>query len=177
MIACAPPAGGPVLVAGKLGLPTAVLLRQRRYCRKPACLFEIDRNAPVAQLDRVSGYEPEGREFESLQARQLSNFHQSVSVALLTRRRPKPCGCGSFARTLRGRERVDLRSILLRMRWIVSLAIFVPLVGCTPSAQPESARTVAAYEVPLQSEADRNQFLAVLRSAAQAEGMHVDSAK
>ena len=28
--------------------------------------------APVAQLDRVSGYEPEGREFESLQARQLS---------------------------------------------------------------------------------------------------------
>ena len=26
--------------------------------------------APVAQLDRVSGYEPEGREFESLQARQ-----------------------------------------------------------------------------------------------------------
>jgi hypothetical protein len=27
--------------------------------------------APVAQLDRVSGYEPEGREFESLQARQI----------------------------------------------------------------------------------------------------------
>ena len=28
--------------------------------------------APVAQLDRVSGYEPEGREFESLRARQLT---------------------------------------------------------------------------------------------------------
>ena len=27
-------------------------------------------DAPVAQLDRVSGYEPEGREFESLRARQ-----------------------------------------------------------------------------------------------------------
>ena len=27
-------------------------------------------HAPVAQLDRVSGYEPEGREFESLRARQ-----------------------------------------------------------------------------------------------------------
>ena len=26
-------------------------------------------NAPVAQLDRVSGYEPEGQEFESLRAR------------------------------------------------------------------------------------------------------------
>jgi hypothetical protein len=27
-------------------------------------------SAPVAQLDRVSGYEPEGRAFESLRARQ-----------------------------------------------------------------------------------------------------------
>ena len=30
---------------------------------------ESSDNAPVAQLDRVSGYEPEGREFESLRAR------------------------------------------------------------------------------------------------------------
>ena len=29
-------------------------------------------NAPVAQLDRVPGYEPGGREFESLRARQNS---------------------------------------------------------------------------------------------------------
>jgi hypothetical protein len=28
-------------------------------------------NAPVAQLDRVPGYEPGGREFESLRARHL----------------------------------------------------------------------------------------------------------
>ena len=28
------------------------------------------KHAPVAQLDRVPGYEPGGREFESLQARQ-----------------------------------------------------------------------------------------------------------
>lgn len=28
-------------------------------------------NAPVAQLDRVPGYEPGGREFESLRARQI----------------------------------------------------------------------------------------------------------
>jgi hypothetical protein len=28
--------------------------------------------APVAQLDRASGYEPEGREFESLRARHFS---------------------------------------------------------------------------------------------------------
>ena len=29
-------------------------------------------NAPVAQLDRVSGFEPGGREFESLRARHLT---------------------------------------------------------------------------------------------------------
>jgi hypothetical protein len=33
---------------------------------------------------------------------------------------------------------------------------------------------VAAFEVPLPSEADREQFLAILRTAAAAEGMHVD---
>jgi hypothetical protein len=31
-------------------------------------------NAPVAQLDRASGFEPEGREFESLRARSLFSF-------------------------------------------------------------------------------------------------------
>jgi len=61
------------------------------------------------------------------------------------------------------------------MRWIATLAICVVITGCG-AAQPESARTVAAFEVPLQSEADRNQFLAVLRAAAEAEGMHVDAA-
>jgi hypothetical protein len=30
-------------------------------------------NAPVAQLDRVPGYEPGGREFESLRARHKIN--------------------------------------------------------------------------------------------------------
>jgi hypothetical protein len=35
---------------------------------------------------------------------------------------------------------------------------------------------VAAFEVPLPSEADRNRFLLVLRAAAEADGMHVDAA-
>jgi len=61
------------------------------------------------------------------------------------------------------------------MRWIVTLAICVVVTGCG-AAQPESARTVAAFEVPLPSEADRSQFLSVLRAAAEAEGMHVDVA-
>ena len=30
--------------------------------------------APLAQLDRASGYEPEGREFESLRARHSLTF-------------------------------------------------------------------------------------------------------
>ena len=38
--------------------------------------------APVAQLDRASGYEPEGREFESLRAHQLTLF-QSVDCSPL----------------------------------------------------------------------------------------------
>ena len=38
-------------------------------------------SAPVAQLDRVSGYEPEGRAFESLRARQSdTNLGTSTEV-------------------------------------------------------------------------------------------------
>jgi hypothetical protein len=61
------------------------------------------------------------------------------------------------------------------MRWTLSIAIFLAIAGCGQAQQPESARTVAAFEVPLSSEADRNQLLAVLRAAAALEGMHVDS--
>jgi hypothetical protein len=62
------------------------------------------------------------------------------------------------------------------MHRIAFLAIYVFITACGPTPQPESARTVAAFEVPLQSAADRNQFLAVLRAAANADGMHVDAA-
>jgi hypothetical protein len=61
------------------------------------------------------------------------------------------------------------------VRWIVACSIYVLVAGCGPTAQPESAKTVAAFEVPLSSEADRSQFLAVLRAAAAPEGMHVDA--
>ena len=33
---------------------------------------KIDMRAPVAQVDRAAGFEPVGREFESLRARQIS---------------------------------------------------------------------------------------------------------
>ena len=35
-------------------------------------------NAPVAQLDRVPGYEPGGREFESLRAHHLPAFMEGM---------------------------------------------------------------------------------------------------
>ena len=40
--------------------------------------------APVAQLDRASGYEPEGREFESPRARHPFNHLQTVSLRKFT---------------------------------------------------------------------------------------------
>src|SRR6516162_5774240 len=50
--------------AGELGYGKTLLPLPIRACQ---C------SAPVAQLDRVPGYEPGGREFESLRARQLSS--------------------------------------------------------------------------------------------------------
>jgi hypothetical protein len=64
----------------------------------------------------------------------------------------------------------------VRMRWMVPITIFLVIAGCgVGTQQPESARTVAALEVPLPSEAGREQFLFVLRTAAEAEGMQVDA--
>jgi hypothetical protein len=61
------------------------------------------------------------------------------------------------------------------VRWTVTVMICVAIAGCGVAKQPESVKTVAAFEVPLSSDADRNQFLAVLRAAAAPEGMHVDA--
>src|SRR6202451_495855 len=41
-------------------------------------------SAPLAQLDRASGYEPEGREFESLRAHHLFNHLRAVQSKELT---------------------------------------------------------------------------------------------
>src|SRR5271165_6220175 len=63
------------------------------------------------------------------------------------------------------------------IRRVVLVTIFAVIAGCGVAApQPESAKTVAAFEVALPSESDRDQFLSVLRAAAEAEGMHVDAA-
>jgi hypothetical protein len=62
------------------------------------------------------------------------------------------------------------------MRWFAALVTCSVIAGCVPAQQPESARTVAAYEVLLQSEQDRTEFLSVVSRVAEAEGLHLDSA-
>jgi hypothetical protein len=61
------------------------------------------------------------------------------------------------------------------MRWAVCLAVFAICGGCEVE-QPLSLQSVAAFEIPLPSEADRAEFLSMLREVATAEGLHVDSA-
>ncbi len=61
------------------------------------------------------------------------------------------------------------------MRRFVVAALIAVMAGCGVAPQPASIRTVAAFEVPLPSETEREDFLSVLRVAAQAEGMHVDA--
>jgi hypothetical protein len=50
----------------------AFLARGRLRLVRRAIMLELNERAPVAQLDRASGYEPEGREFESPRARHFS---------------------------------------------------------------------------------------------------------
>lgn len=48
--------------------------------------------------------------------------------------------------------------------------------ACSPVEQPKSAKTVAAYEVPLPTAPDRQRFVALLREKARPFGFHVDAA-
>lgn len=56
---------------------------------------------------------------------------------------------------------------------------FILLFACSAygvAPQPESARTVAAYEVPLSMPSDRETLVALLRQDAATQGFHVDAA-
>lgn len=58
----------------------------------------------------------------------------------------------------------------------LALALLVFCSACGVADQPESARTVAAFEVPLPTAQERDAFLEILGRAAVAEGLHVDAA-
>lgn len=62
------------------------------------------------------------------------------------------------------------------MRLIAGLSLLLLCFGCGIAPQPESAETVAAFEVPLPTEQERAEFLAIVRNAAEAEGHHLDAA-
>ena len=69
------------------------------------------------------------------------------------------------------------RKVLAMFRFAtLVLHALAALAACGPVAQPESNRTVAAYEVPLPTSEDKEQFLALLAEVGEAEGYHVDAA-
>lgn len=61
------------------------------------------------------------------------------------------------------------------MRWLPAVLACSIVSGCVVE-QPESAETVAAYEIPIPSRRERAEFLSVIGEVASAEGLHVDSA-
>ena len=58
----------------------------------------------------------------------------------------------------------------------IALVILLACSACGVAPQPESARTVAALEVPISTPSDREELLALLRQEAKIEGFHVDAA-
>ena len=60
------------------------------------------------------------------------------------------------------------------MRW-TTFALLLLCLACGVAPQLESARTVAAFEVPLHNPDERSEFVAILSDAAKAEGLHVDA--
>ena len=67
-------------------------------------------------------------------------------------------------------------NIAVRMRRIITVIVCILASACGVAPQPESIQTVAAFEVPLPSQAERKRFLSVLRDVAEDHAMHVDAA-
>ena len=59
--------------------------------------------------------------------------------------------------------------------WRAAIGLVLILTGCGVAHQPESARTTAAFEVPLPSAREREEFLALVSQEAQATGFHLDA--
>lgn len=62
------------------------------------------------------------------------------------------------------------------MWWLACFALLLVPSGCGPVRQPESLKTIAAFEIPLRSAGERAEFLRLLEAEARVEGFHVDAA-
>ncbi len=58
----------------------------------------------------------------------------------------------------------------------IILALTAVCSSCAVANQPESARTVAAFEVPLPTPTDKQSFLTIVREEASRVGYHLDAA-
>ena len=62
------------------------------------------------------------------------------------------------------------------MWWLACFALLLVPSGCGADHQPESLKTIAAFEIPLRSAKERSEFLQLLEAQARVEGFHVDAA-
>jgi len=58
----------------------------------------------------------------------------------------------------------------------IVLGLSLLCAACGAVEQPKSAKTVAAYEVPLPTASEKRRFLALLTEKSEAAGFHVDAA-
>jgi len=72
---------------------------------------------------------------------------------------------------------IDRKPRIAKSAPVLRVALTLSLI-CTACSveQPKSAKTVAAYEVPLPTPTDKRRFLALLDEKARAAGFHVDAA-
>ena len=92
--------------------------------------------------------------------------------------RPATRGAGPASRGARYGGGVSLRRILSAPAAVIRSAAGLSLIcaGCSASEQPKWAKTVAAFDVPLPTAADKARFLALYKIQAKAHGFHVDAA-
>lgn len=71
---------------------------------------------------------------------------------------------------------IERAPIYLRGMKLIALTLMALCSACAAANQPESARTVAAFEVPLPTPADKQAFLTIVREEAERVGYHLDAA-
>ena len=82
--------------------------------------------------------------------------------------------CGAFRYESCIDQRLQMDNFVPMARFVLGLSLIC--AACGAVEQPKSAKSVAAYEVPLPTASDRQSFLTLLTSEAEEAGFHVDAA-